>query len=85
MHLLRRYSHALQITAVRSAESVSCCPNSALSKHVVALAWIRLTDEPSRAAALRTEGVEITTGRMGELEVDLAEYGWFPEVLPSEA
>ena len=35
--------------------------------------------------ALRAEGVEVTTGALGELTVDLSEYGWFPPSLPSEA
>lgn len=26
----------------------------------------------------------MTAGALGELMVDFAEYGWFPEVLPSE-
>ena len=38
-----------------------------------------------QAAVLRQEGVEVETGNMGELMVDLGTYGWFPEVLPSEA
>ncbi|KAL1839324.1 hypothetical protein VTJ49DRAFT_1652 [Mycothermus thermophilus] len=38
----------------------------------------------NQAAALRAEGVVVTTGPLGELMVDLDEYGWFPEVLPSE-
>lgn len=29
--------------------------------------------------ALQAEGVEVTTGRTGELRVDLREYGWFPD------
>lgn len=37
-----------------------------------------------QAAALRTEGVTVDTGHLGELLVDLAAYGWFPETLPSE-
>jgi methylated-DNA-protein-cysteine methyltransferase-like protein len=28
--------------------------------------------------------VTVTTGSMGELMVDFAEYGWFPRQLPSE-
>ncbi|KND87681.1 Alkyltransferase-like protein 1 [Tolypocladium ophioglossoides CBS 100239] len=40
---------------------------------------------PNQAAALRAEGVEVTTGALGELMVDFAQYGWFPRVLPSEA
>ncbi|KAL2117295.1 hypothetical protein VTJ04DRAFT_9463 [Mycothermus thermophilus] len=38
----------------------------------------------NQAAALQAEGVRVTTGALGELMVDLAEYGWFPDVLPSE-
>jgi methylated-DNA-protein-cysteine methyltransferase related protein len=33
---------------------------------------------------LRAEGVTVTTGSLGELEVDFGRYGWFPDVLPSE-
>lgn len=43
------------------------------------------TGAQNQAAALRAEGVTVTTGALGELMVDLAEYGWFPTVLPSEA
>ncbi|KAI5920370.1 6-O-methylguanine DNA methyltransferase [Camillea tinctor] len=38
----------------------------------------------NQATALRAEGVNVTTGSLGELEVDLMEYGWFPPQLPSE-
>ena len=38
----------------------------------------------NQAAALRAEGVTVTTGSLGELEVDFGTYGWFPDVLPSE-
>ncbi|PBP21980.1 DNA binding methylated-DNA--cysteine S-methyltransferase [Diplocarpon rosae] len=38
----------------------------------------------SQAQALRSEGVNISTGSLGELSVDLEEYGWFPRQLPSE-
>lgn len=38
----------------------------------------------SQADALRAEGVTVIVGPLGELEVDFAEYGWFPDVLPSE-
>ncbi|RYP09680.1 hypothetical protein DL764_001106 [Monosporascus ibericus] len=38
----------------------------------------------NQAAALQAEGVEVTTGALGELSVDFAEFGWFPEILPSE-
>ena len=37
-----------------------------------------------QAASLRREGVTVGLGSLGELTVDLAAYGWFPEVLPSE-
>ena len=39
----------------------------------------------TQAAALRAEGVHVSDNAMGELSVDFAEYGWFPDVLPSEA
>jgi methylated-DNA-protein-cysteine methyltransferase-like protein len=38
----------------------------------------------NQAAALRAEGVEVSTGALGELMVDFKEYGWFPDELPSE-
>lgn len=38
----------------------------------------------NQAAVLRTEGVTVSTDAMGELSVDFAEYGWFPDILPSE-
>ena len=37
-----------------------------------------------QAAALRTEGVTVVNGHLGELTVDFATYGWFPNILPSE-
>ncbi|KAB8216363.1 6-O-methylguanine DNA methyltransferase [Aspergillus novoparasiticus] len=37
-----------------------------------------------QAEALRQEGVEVETDAMGEFYVDLARFGWFPSVLPSE-
>jgi methylated-DNA-protein-cysteine methyltransferase-like protein len=39
----------------------------------------------SQAQVLRSEGVTVSTGNLGELMIDLAEYGWFPRQLPSEA
>lgn len=39
------------------------------------------TDGAQRQSdALEAEGVEVITGRMGELRVDLARWGWFPAV-----
>ncbi|TEB26203.1 MGMT family protein [Coprinellus micaceus] len=35
--------------------------------------------------ALEAEGVEVTTGRTGEMRVDLAQYGWFPAPAPAAA
>lgn len=35
--------------------------------------------------ALEAEGVEVTTGRTGEMRVDLAQYGWFPASAPAAA
>jgi methylated-DNA-protein-cysteine methyltransferase-like protein len=34
---------------------------------------------------LRREGVEIREEAMGQYTIDLVRYGWFPDVLPSEA
>jgi methylated-DNA-protein-cysteine methyltransferase-like protein len=34
---------------------------------------------------LEAEGVEVTTGRTGEMRVDLAQYGWFPASAPAAA
>ena len=52
------------------------------------LADLSIRSQPSgarnQAAALQAEGVEVTTGALGELSVDFAEFGWFPEILPSE-
>jgi hypothetical protein len=39
----------------------------------------------NQAAALQAEGVTVSTGSLGELCVDFAEFGWFPKALPSEA
>jgi hypothetical protein len=33
--------------------------------------------------ALQAEGVEVTTGRTGEMRVDLSEFGWFPSITES--
>ncbi|KAH7401087.1 6-O-methylguanine DNA methyltransferase [Phaeosphaeria sp. MPI-PUGE-AT-0046c] len=38
-----------------------------------------------QADALRREGVEIREDAMGQYTVDLAIYGWFPDVLPSDS
>jgi methylated-DNA-protein-cysteine methyltransferase-like protein len=38
-----------------------------------------------QADALRREGVEIREDAMGQYTIDLAQYGWFPDVLPSES
>ncbi|PQE23559.1 MGMT family protein [Rutstroemia sp. NJR-2017a BVV2] len=39
----------------------------------------------NQAQVLRSEGVTVNTGSLGELFIDLGEYGWFPRQLPSEA
>ena len=56
---------------------------------VVALLPPVLERGPSAAAqqadALRREGVEVSQDAMGQYTVDLGRYGWFPDVLPSEA
>lgn len=38
-----------------------------------------------QADALRREGVVVTQDGMGQYTVELEEYGWFPDMLPSEA
>jgi hypothetical protein len=38
-----------------------------------------------QADVLRREGVEIREDALGQYTVDLARYGWFPDVLPSES
>ena len=38
-----------------------------------------------QAAALRAEGIEVEQNAMGEFIVDLDKFGWFPDMLPSEA
>lgn len=38
-----------------------------------------------QADALRLEGVTVVTGQLGELTVDFSRFGWFPDILPSEA
>jgi methylated-DNA-protein-cysteine methyltransferase related protein len=51
------------------------------------LMWSRSQPSGARnqAAALRAEAIEVLTGPLGELIVDLEHYGWFPTRLPSEA
>jgi len=38
-----------------------------------------------QADALRREVVEVREDAMGQYTVDLARFGWFPDVLPSES
>jgi len=38
-----------------------------------------------QADALRREGVEVREDAMGQYTIDLAQYGWFPDTLPSES
>ncbi|KAF5001800.1 hypothetical protein FGRMN_775 [Fusarium graminum] len=38
----------------------------------------------SQAQALEAEGVQVETNALGEHSIDFSQYGWFPEVLPSE-
>ncbi|RDL39100.1 uncharacterized protein BP5553_03440 [Venustampulla echinocandica] len=37
-----------------------------------------------QAEALEAEGVTVSAGSLGELMIDMVEYGWFPRQLPSE-
>jgi methylated-DNA-protein-cysteine methyltransferase-like protein len=61
------------------------------STQILVLTFSRLTSDrghPSGAAnqaqVLRGEGVSVNTGNLGELMIDLAQYGWFPRQLPSD-
>ncbi|KAF1921220.1 6-O-methylguanine DNA methyltransferase [Ampelomyces quisqualis] len=38
-----------------------------------------------QADALRREGIEVRQDAMGQYTISLAEYGWFPDALPSES
>jgi methylated-DNA-protein-cysteine methyltransferase related protein len=38
------------------------------------------TGADRQRVALEAEGVTVTTGRTGELRINLAEFGWFPAV-----
>lgn len=38
-----------------------------------------------QADTIRAEGVEVEQNAMGEYTIDLARFGWFPDVLPSES
>jgi len=38
-----------------------------------------------QADALRREGVEVREDAMGQYTIDMSVFGWFPDVLPSEA
>ncbi|KAM0815360.1 hypothetical protein AB5N19_01154 [Seiridium cardinale] len=38
----------------------------------------------NQADALQAEGVVVSTGSLGELTVNFADFGWFPRSLPSE-
>ncbi|KAI1172341.1 MGMT family protein [Nemania sp. FL0916] len=38
----------------------------------------------NQATALRAEGITVSADALGELSVDFAEYGWFPDILLSE-
>jgi methylated-DNA-protein-cysteine methyltransferase-like protein len=39
----------------------------------------------NQATVLQQEGVTVSTGSLGELQVDFSQYGWFVRQLPSEA
>lgn len=34
---------------------------------------------------MRREGVEVSEDSMGQYTVEFKDYGWFPDILPSEA
>lgn len=37
-----------------------------------------------QAAALRTEGVVVGRSALGEYTIDFDQFGWFPDILPSD-
>jgi methylated-DNA-protein-cysteine methyltransferase related protein len=37
-----------------------------------------------QAIALRREGVQVRDGPMGDYSIDIVQFGWFPDILPSE-
>lgn len=76
----RKRSHLSKV----GADSLVLCTSWLLRQE---LTWPRSRPSGSRdqATALRAEGVTVTTGALGELMVDLVEFGWFPVELPSEA
>ena len=37
-----------------------------------------------QAEALRAEGVVVEQDAMGKYSINLADYGWFPPILPSD-
>ncbi|CAN9127102.1 unnamed protein product [Alternaria alternata] len=53
--------------------------------HIARLVGKRPSAAAQQADALRREGVEVSQDAMGQYTVDLGRYGWFPDVLPSEA
>jgi methylated-DNA-protein-cysteine methyltransferase-like protein len=70
---------SISIRSVPRAPAVLCC-----------LLFIVPSDKgqrsPSRQAdALRREGVEVREDAMHQCSVNLATFGWFPAVLPSES
>lgn len=61
------------------------CDNTLLADSSLTIISGHPSGAANQAAVLRQEGVLVTTGSMGELQVDFGEYGWFPRQLPSEA
>ena len=55
-------------------------------KLICIMRWLSSRPEGTRnqADAIAAEGVEVTRGNLGEYQIDLTKYGWFPDVLPSE-
>ncbi|KAF2654486.1 hypothetical protein K491DRAFT_660037 [Lophiostoma macrostomum CBS 122681] len=46
---------------------------------------IRPSGAARHAAALRAEGIEVGQDAMGQYTVEFGRFGWFPDILPSEA
>jgi len=68
------------VSSTQRASSLLGVLTALLSEILLTLTRSRPSGAQNQAEALKAEGVTVTTGPLGELSVDLAEYGWFPAV-----
>ena len=66
------------------ANTYSCSRTSFIISHFGSWSGNADSETCAEATFLRREGVTVKTGHLGELTVDLGEYGWFPDCLPSD-